>query len=929
MNIQIRENSDLSFRLAELHASARDASFYRILPRIIMRPFDERDIISIFAEARSTSRSITFRAAGTSLSGQALGNDIIADISRNWKKLEVIGQGDRVTVQPGMVCGLVNRELAKYGRKLGFDPASIDTCMIGGALANNSSGMRSGVRLNPYNTMHSIRFILPSGTIIDTSDKNADEILQRKELHIYKELEAIRDEILSDESIRLKIEDSYKIKNTIGYAINAFIDFRKPADILAHLMIGSEGTLGFICEAAIDTFPLHPHKLTSMLFFDDMDKLCSALFRIKNLGATAIEIMDEISLDAGRLHPNLPAELRSLPPGINAILCEFEAADHDAIESINREFLRIIPEFGITHPPYIARDEHQRAALWDMRKGLLAALGRHRPPRSSFIIEDICVPLKNLTEAFAGLRRMFEYYGYDNAGVYGHGTDGNLHFMIAPDFSDNVQIHRFGRFMDEMADMVISLGGALKAEHGTGRNMAPYVARQWGSDIFKLMKRVKHAIDPMNILNPGVIINDDEHIHLKNLKEFPDVDPEADLCIECGFCEPICPSRNLTATPRRRISVMREINSINNHLPELSSQILDEYIYYGRETCAADGLCETRCPLGVNAGSMIKKLRNTAESKRAQQVATWIAANFANASAIAAGGVRIAKTAESMLSPKILTSLTRFADNHATATLPKWNAAIGHPEEVPVRLPADAAAICFPCCMNRIMGRSGEPGPIRAMIDVSRELGGELMIPRDIRGHCCGMAFDSKGHFAAAGDMVNKTIAAMWEWSREGELPIVFDSSSCAYFIKNCRKYIDSENRIKYDSLRFLDSIEYIYGLIDRKRDYPKVRGRIALHPTCAVRKMNLTEKFSELASFFAENVYIPENLQCCGFAGDRGFLYPELNLSAASIEAAEIAEYKPERCYSSNLPCEIGMQSASGYEFRSFIFMIYEALDL
>jgi D-lactate dehydrogenase len=221
------------------------------------------------------------------------------------------------------------------------------------------------------------------------------------------------------------------------------------------------------------------------------------------------------------------------------------------------------------------------------------------------IIEDVAFPVERLAEATQDLQRLFVEFNYPEAIVYGHALEGNLHFVFTQDFGDAAEVDRYRRFMDVVCELVVKkYDGSLKAEHGTGRNMAPFVEMEWGTPAFRVMQRIKALLDPQGLLNPGVILNDDAQSHLKNLKPLPAADPLVDKCIECGFCEPKCPSRGLTLSPRQRIVGWREISRLDatGTEPQRSAELKQLYDYQGIETCAACGLCATACPWASRPG---------------------------------------------------------------------------------------------------------------------------------------------------------------------------------------------------------------------------------------------------------------------------------------------------------------------------------------
>ncbi|MDX1389470.1 MAG: FAD-binding oxidoreductase, partial [Acidobacteriota bacterium] len=271
-------------------AFANDASVYRLVPKAVVRPRTIDEIRRLFRLSREHRLPLVFRAAGSSLSGQAITDGILLDISRDWKKIEVLDGGRRVRVQPGVIGGMVNRHLVRHGTKIGPDPASINTCMMGGILANNSSGMCCGVVDNAYHTLESITFVLADGTVVDSSRSDADDRLRAGSPALTKGLLEIAERIRTDDALIERIRSKYRRKNTTGYSINAFTDFSRPVDILSHLMIGSEGTLGFIAEAVLRTIPDDPVKYTGLLFFEDVPRACAAIAPLKDSGARALEL---------------------------------------------------------------------------------------------------------------------------------------------------------------------------------------------------------------------------------------------------------------------------------------------------------------------------------------------------------------------------------------------------------------------------------------------------------------------------------------------------------------------------------------------------------------------------------------------------------------------------------------------------------------
>jgi D-lactate dehydrogenase len=888
----------------ELAAYASDASFYTLTPQAVVRPKDSREVQALFAWSRRSRVPLTFRAAGTSLSGQAVTDGVLVDVSKHWRTLEIDERGARVRVGPGVVGGLVNAHLARYGAKLGPDPASINACMIGGIVANNSSGMCCGTEQNAYRTLASLRFVLPSGTEIDSALADAGVRLEQSEPAIARGLMEIKGRIEREPRLAERIRAKYRMKNTMGYSLNAFLDFETPLEILWHLLVGSEGTLAFLAEAVFRTIPDLPRKSAGLLFFEDVPRACEAIEPLRASGAKALELMDRASLRSIAGRPSIPPLVAALPDGAAAILAEYQARDESALSGYEDAFRSAVPRLPLLVKPEFSRDAARQADLWAARKGLIASVGAMRRTGTSVIFEDVAFPREHLAHGVAELQRLFAVHDYPDGIVFGHAKDGNVHFLLSQSFNDAASIAQYERFTEEFVEMVVGrYDGALKAEHGTGRNMAPFVEREWGPELYAIMREVKRLIDPDGILNPGVLLNDDARVHLKNLKELPTVEDEIDRCIECGFCESKCPSRDLTLTPRQRIVLRRERARRIARGDAQGLAALEEGLDYAAlDTCAADGMCATACPVGIDTGAFVKHRREENHGVISNAVARNMASGFAATASLA----RIALT---------LPIPGRDLPSRAPA-LPKSGSRDG------------AAAVYVPSCVTRVMaGPAGVPPLAATILRVGERAGLSLWIPPDVGGTCCGMPFSSKGYGEAHRIAANHMIERMSDWSDGGRLPLVIDTSPCAWSLATCREALTEANRVLYDRLSIVDAVAFAHDKVLPGLKIRRRVGSVAVHPVCSIVKLGLAGKLAALARACAEDCLVPLSAGCCGFAGDRGFTHPELTAAATIPEAREISEAGAfERYVSSSRTCEIGMSRATGQTFVSVWHLLHEA---
>lgn len=921
-------------RPIERVAYASDASLYRLIPRAVVQPVSVEEVRALFAFSHAHRIPLTFRAAGTSLSGQAVTDGILVDVSHHWKRLQIEDGGTRVRVQPGVIGGAVNAALKPYAGRIGPDPASIDVCMMGGILANNSGGMCCGVVENPYSTLAAITFMLPNGLLVDSAAPCADEQLRMEAPEIVEGLFELKRRIEADPALCDRIRTKYRMKNTTGYSLNAFLDFETPADILGHLMIGSEGSLGFIAEAVLRALPDYPLKYTGLLYFSTVQEAGRAIMPLRYSGTRTLEIMDRAALRSVENLPGAPPILTSLPEAAAALLVEYQCATLDELVHSREAAAQACRALSLLHPPTFTEDPHEQAAFWKLRKGMFPSISAMRRQGTTAIMEDLAFPLPRLAEAITDLQALFCKHDYDPAIIFGHAKDGNLHFVITPSFGDEENVRRFGQFMADMVSLVVSkYDGALKAEHGTGRNKAPFVETEWGSAAYQIMKDLKALIDPDGLLNPGVLVNPDPLAHLRHLKPLPTVEPEVDKCIECGFCEPKCPSRRLTLTPRQRIVVRREIARLraSGEDPTMLESLLADYQYAGLDTCAVDGLCATACPVSISTGDLVKRLRAEGHSPRAQKIAHSIASHFETAEAIVGAVVRLGHIAQAVMGAKGVIVLTQGAEHLLGRRLPKWNTAMPRPtRHIPPTQRESAQAVYFPSCLSRTMGTPpnppGKPSLIETFLTIAERANVPIWIPKDSRGHCCGMPFGSKGYSQAYRETLHRMLERFWEWSEGGRLPVVIDASSCTYTLRTCTADLTPADLERWRQLTILDSLEFVHDILLPRLPICRLPEEVVLHPNCAARKLDLSGKLADIAGFCAASATTPQNLECCAFAGDRGLLFPEMTTSAAQPEAQEVNTRTYDGYYSSNLTCEMGMSLATGRPYRSFLYLVERA---
>lgn len=886
-------------------AYGTDASFYRLTPQVIAIVESEADVRSVLQTAKQQNTPVTFRAAGTSLSGQAITNGILALIGEGFATCDINADASQVKAGPGIVGGEVNRRLAPFGRKIGPDPASINACKIGGIAANNASGMCCGTAQNSYRTLAGLRVMLADGTVLDSEDPLSVDAFSKSHAVLLGELERMGRDTRANTKLAERIRHKFKIKNTTGYSLNALVDFEDPIDILSHLMIGSEGTLGFISRITYNTVVEDPCKASALVFFPDIRTACEAVIRLKQQPVSAVELLDRPALHSVENKPGLPPVIRQLGEEAAALLIEVRNATVDGINERISKVHAALEGIATVEPVVFSTDPATCEMYWKVRKGTFPSVGAMRRTGTTVIIEDVAFPIASLADATLDLQVLLRHHGYHEAIIFGHALEGNLHFVFTQDFGDPAEIARYARFMDDVCHLVVDkYDGSLKAEHGTGRNMAPFVELEWGKEAADLMRRIKHLFDPDNRLNPGVILNDNPAAHLENLKPMPAAEDIVDRCIECGFCEPLCPSHRLTLSPRQRIVSVREL-SRRAAAGEPAGSIGEDYAYMGLDTCAGCGLCSTACPVGIDTGDLTRRLRGRQLGDTARAVNAWTGKHFATLANASRLGLKVGHAVSGVLGDNFLGRVSGGA----------WKKNMPHAGKSPVaRRSQGDPVVYFPTCGGRIFGPS--TAGTAQLGDVVSELlvraGYDPILPDGFEQLCCGQMLASKGMAEEAEAMSNTLEAALLKASNNGEYPVIMDASTCT-----ARMQQHLAGRIK-----LYDFHEFAHDALLPRLVITRQPGPIALHINCSVRKTGSDAKLKKLLAACAEQIIEPAGVTCCGFAGDRGFVVPELNQHALR----KIHDELPANCgcgVSTNRTCEIGLTAETGRTYQSIAYLL------
>ena len=902
------------------YAYGVDASCYSYLPKVVVKAEDEREVRRLIRLCQQCGTPFTFRAAGSSLSGQCSSEDVLIVCNDGFKKMEVIDDGKALKCECGVIGSDANDLLKPYNRKIGPDPATLATALVGGILNNNSSGMCCGTAQNSYKTIRSIRVVLLDGSILDTSDqKSIDQFLKEKP-QMVEDILQLRKDILADEELTHLIHHKYKIKNTTGYGLNSLVDFEDIIDIINHLFIGSEGTLGFVSEIVYNTVEDVPYKGCGLMFFKTLNDASLAVVALANMGrdkVVAAEMMDYQSLKAVQSLDNVPEFVHEVPEGTSAILFQTESYSKETVDK-NLAFIKDkLKDIPTAIPSLYSQDAKEYDSWWAIRKGILPIVGGQRRKGTTVITEDVCFQIEDFTKGIEMLTELFHKYDFVDGGViFGHALSGNVHFNITPDFSDPKDTKNFGDLVKEMSERVSGFGGSLKAEHGTGRMVAPFIEMEWGRKAYEINRRIKAIFDPERILNPDVIITDDPDVYKKNLKAQCVIDDAFTICMECGFCEKHCPSRNLTLTPRQRIALLRETKRLENEGNfTLAAELKKGYEYFGVDTCAACSMCKGLCPLSIDTAQIALSMRRI--DPPAPELAKKIYDNFPTTLQMARAGVSLEGIAGSIITQKAISKITEGLHGvtgitpYVPKTTPKANRYRLRSRIKPTNF---EKVVYFSTCANRAFKPNQGYDDERSLQQVVESLCNkahiDIIYPEHIENLCCGLSFENYDdvHERAVKDLHDALIKA----SQNGKYPIVIDHSAC---FNHAFKHMPD--------LEINDISEFLCKYVVPHLDIEKCDERVIVHKQCKIKSLNKSQYIEDLARLCTDHVFNIKSFACDGFAGQKGFFTPELNKCATKDLAAEIAEYGATLGVSSSSTCEIGLGENGGIPFIGVAFLL------
>ncbi len=620
---------------------ATDASMYQEMPLGVAYPKNIEDIQELVRNANVENYTITARSAGTSLAGQTTGSGVIMDISKHMTSiLETDTEKAIIRVEPGVIRDTINRKMQKYDLMFGPDTSTTNRCMVGGMIGNNSAGSYSIKHKSTREHVLEMDVVLSDGSVATFKALTPEELEQKRNLktlegHIYRSmlrmLEQNKDAILEN------FPHPEIIRRNTGYALDKLCEMYpinpqgRPFN-MCELLCGSEGTLAMTTSAKLNLVPRDRFQRLLIPHFSTVREALEATVEIVKFGPSAVELVDDIILDAtkgNRQHVKNRFFLDGDPKSI--LIVQFESNDPAELEQKTADLTKLMKEKGLGYAYADIEDSKKQERVWNLRRdGLGLLMGLSKDSRSPTFSEDTAVRVVDLPDYIADFDELLKR---NNASCvfYAHASVGELHLRPIIDTTTQEGVDKMKKMASEIADLVRKYKGSLSGEHGDGRARAPYIEQVLGSEMMPLLRQTKEIWDPQYIFNPGKIIDAkpiDEDLRFSpsyapakvetvfKFRKEGGFNDAIDLCNGAGVCRRLaasggnmCPSYMATQdekdSTRGRANVFRHVFSGEN--PEtFASQDLKEAL----DLCLSCKACKTECPANVDMAKMKAEFMN-------------------------------------------------------------------------------------------------------------------------------------------------------------------------------------------------------------------------------------------------------------------------------------------------------------------------------
>jgi len=828
-----------------------DASIYKVVPKAVVTAETEEDIAATVAYAVSAGVPITPRAAGTNLTGSAVGEGIILDCGRMNRILELNVEERWVRVQPGLNLNEFNKKLEPHGLMFGPDPSSRDMCKLGGMLANNSAGPHTLRYGSVKDNVHAIRLHLTTGAWL-TAETLADGdpatgALLAAHPPLAETLALVRKHADLIRSRKPKVS-----KNSTGYNLFGLVDGLDQGIVdLPKLFVGSEGTLGVISEATLKLVEKPTATATALIHFKHLEDVGQAVFDLLPLTPMALEVMDANTLDLiGRAAHGVPADAAA------TLLAEFDGSLGLSIAAILERVKAICRQYRLCQDPTIAVEKEHQEQLWKARNALYPTLYRYDAKKKPInYVDDVVVPADRIAELVQYLSSFFKHQ-HVNVAIFGHIGNGNAHIVPLLDVSDRHDFEAMVAGYHEIHQTVVTrFGGSICGEHGDGRVRAEFVPKYFGEELYALFKQVKTAFDPRTVLNPGVKISTTpftEHIDYVRLSK---------PCATCGKCNSVCPVYDVFQSEDMSSRGWFEIVTAPGY----------EYLNSKRvvEACVNCKSCRTICPAGVDVSDLILQRRAEHPNKLAGAIFAWQGRPWLFEPFIKLLGRTqglwdrpLPRRVMAQALAPILRLLAPTAKLPANMVLPRLAPRLlreRHAELTEERGHHGTVAYFHGCAANYFQDGVGD-----AVIAVLRKNGIEPVLPRQ---RCSGTPIETYGHMDRVKACARFNVESLSRYQT-----IVTGCASCTLALKDAPKWFSGEERRQAEAVatkvKHISEFLADGGLkVSPTKPCPKT---VTYHSSCHLRAAGVSKPPRDLLKRLPGVTYVEmrDADRCAGGAG-------------------------------------------------------------
>ncbi len=871
-----------------------DASVYQIVPAGVLLPRSEDEVVAAVRACGRFRVPLTARGGGTSQAGQCIGPGLVLDCSRHLNRvLEINAAAGWARVQPGCVLDDLNRALRPHGLHFPLDISTSDRATVGGMVANNSSGTRSVVHGKTIDHVLALRVVLSDGSVTDAGPVD-DAELEARCARPGVEGEGYRTVRRLAELHAGEIARRYPtvLRRVGGYNLDRFVPPARPFN-LAHLLVGSEGTLAVTLEAKVRVEPLPRAKALLVVQFADLLDALAATPAALAHRPSAVEVMDRYVLDATRLNPEAwpPRDFLRGDPGAILIIEFYGAAPEEAarrVEGLEAD----LRARGLGEHYHRPADEAGQGRVWKLRRLALGlSMAEKGDAKAISFVEDTAVAPERLRDYIAELLALIERHG-TRAGVYAHASVGCLHVRPVVDLKTADGVRRFEGLAADVADLVLKYGGALSGEHGDGLVRSPFQEKMYGPVLYQAFREVKRAFDPYNLLNPGKVV--DAPPLASNLRYGPAyVTPEvptafdfgadggvvraAELCAGVGECRrtrggAMCPSYRATReeqhSTRGRANALRLALTGQADLRGLTDPVLHEAL----DLCLECKACKSECPTNVDMARLKAEFLHACGRQRGFPLRARV---FGHVARLSRWGSRLAplsnwlvrSAAARWLNEKLLgIDRRRLPPAFARRSFVRQFRALPPPTEGATRV------LLFPDTFTNYH----EPEVGLAAVELLRRAGCAVTLgPSDL--WCCGRPLISNGLLAEAAAHARQNVERLYPWAAEGGRVIACEPS-CVLTIQD-----DYPALLRGDARRRAEAVaaacrtfeEFFDGLLKgREGEFAWRPGppRVLVQAHCHQRSLVGVGPLLRLLRRVPGAEVTDLDAGCCGLAGSFGY---------------------------------------------------------